>query len=534
MMDEHVRNAIQCGPVPKIRKWRRLPLGKLTRAERAMCFIEKYLKVPEGNLIGKNIRLEPFQEAFIYAVLDNPSVTRRAFLSIARKNSKTATIACLLLVFICGPEARLNSRVISGAQSREQASEVYNYASKMIQMSPELSGRTRIIPSGKKIVGLSKNVEYQAISADGKTAHGKSPLVAVLDEVGQIRGPQSDFIDAITTAQGAYDDPLLFAISTQAANDADLFSTWLDDAAKSKDPRIVSHLYTAPNDASLDDPQAWAAANPALGKFRSLDDVIEQADRAKRMPSFEATFRNLTLNQRISTVSPFVSRNVWQACAEAPLPLDDDETVVYGGLDLSARTDLTALVLIGRVGGVWQVQPYFWTPAQGLADRARRDRAPYDVWVREGYMRTTPGASVDYEYVAADILEIVEHMNLGSIAYDRWRIDLIKKEFERLAVQLPIIECGQGFRDMSPAIDSLEVELLNHRLAHGAHPVLTMCAANAVINKDPSGNRKLDKSKATGRIDGMVALAMAFFAAQEQELDDEADFESFISRPIGA
>ena len=115
-LPDHVASAIQCGPVPTVRAWRKLPVDKLTRAERAMKFIERYLKVPEGDLIGRPIVLDIFQEAFFYSVLDNPATTRRAFLSIARKNAKTATIACLLLVFVCGPEARLNSRVTSGAR----------------------------------------------------------------------------------------------------------------------------------------------------------------------------------------------------------------------------------------------------------------------------------------------------------------------------------------------------------------------------------------------------------------------------------
>src|SRR5690606_3409388 len=233
------------------------------------------------------------------------------------------------------------------------------------------------------------------------------------------------------------------------------------------------------------------------------------------MPTAENTFRNLILNQRVSTVTPFISKNVWDA--NGGRVLDFGNTPVYAGLDLSARTDLTALVIIGKIAGVWHVVPHFWTPEQGLFDRAKRDRQPYDVWARQDYLHTTPGATVDYEFVAQDMAAILSELNVRAIAYDRWRIDLLKKEFERLGVDLPLIECGQGFKDQSPAIDALESELLNSRIAHGNHPVLPMCAANAVISKDAAGNRKLDKHKATGRIDGLVALAMAFFAAGTEE-----------------
>jgi len=149
-------------------------------------------------------------------------------------------------------------------------------------------------------------------------------------------------------------------------------------------------------------------------------------------------------------------------------------------------------------------------------------------------MRTTPGATVDYEYIAQDIANIFSGLNVQQIAYDRWRIDILRKELNNLGVELPLIEFGQGFKDMSPAIDALESELLNGRIAHGNNPVLTMCASNAMITKDTAGNRKLDKHRATGRIDGIVAMAMALgLASRHDEIDDEAAFNDFLANPIG-
>lgn len=477
------------------------------RGDRVIAFIESYCLTPEGTHVGAPMRLAAFQKKFIRKVYDNPRGTRRAYLSLARKNGKTALIAGMMLAHLVGPESRQNSQIISGARSRDQAGQVFNYAAKMVQLSPKLSDIVRIVPSGKRLIGLPLNVEYRALSAEGSTAHGLSPVLAILDEVGQVRGPQDDFIDAITTAQGAHEGALLIAISTQAADDADLFSQWLDDAEEYQDPRIVSHVYAAEAGADVLDKAAWKAANPALGIFRSLDDLAEQAKQAARMPSAENTFRNLGLNQRVSTVSPFISVDVWKSCAGKVL--DYGSAPVWGGLDLSARTDLTALVLVGRVAGVWHVVPHFWTPEAGLLERAKRDKAQYDVWVKQGYLHTTPGATVDYEFVAQDIAAILGSLDVHAIAYDRWRIALLQKELDVQGITLPLVEFGQGFKDMSPAIDTLESELLNARIAHGGHPVLTMCAMNAVVSKDAAGNRKLDKHKATGRIDGAVALAMA-------------------------
>jgi phage terminase large subunit-like protein len=505
---------------------------KETRGERIIRFITEYCVTPEGEHVGKPFVLADFQKKFILDVYDNKEGTRRAYLSIARKNGKSGLIAALLLAHIIGPERVLNSQIVSGARSRDQAALVYHLAEKMLNLQPKFAGLYRLVPSGKRIIGLKANVEYKALSADGTTAHGLSPVLAILDEVGQIRGPQDDFVDAITTAQGAHKAPLLIAISTQAANDNDLFSQWIDDAVRSNDKKIVSHIYAAKKDADVMDEKAWYAANPALGIFRSLPDLEEQAKQAARMPSTENTFRNLILNQRVSTFMPFISRNVWESCGGKVL--DFGNSPVYAGLDLSARTDLTALVICGFINGVWHTIPHFWTPEIGLFDRAKRDRQPYDVWVKQGYIHTTPGATVDYEYVASDIVSILSQLNVRGIAYDRWRIDILRKELTNLGVELPLFEFGQGFKDMSPAIDTLESELLNGRIAHGNHPVLTMCAANAMITKDQAGNRKLDKHKATGRIDGIVAMAMALgLASRDDEIDIEASFNDYLANPIG-
>lgn len=500
----------------------------MTRSERVIRFIESRCRVPEGALVGAPIRLEGFQKEFIHSIYDNPAGTRRAYLSLARKNGKTALIACLLLAHLVGPEARQNSQIISGAMSREQASIVFNLCARMIELNPEgLAAFARVVPSRKEIFGTLIGTHYRAIAAEGRTAHGLSPVLAILDEIGQVQGPRSAFVDAITTAQGAHENPLMIAISTQAAEDTDLFSLWLDDAEKSRDPRIVSRVYAAPADCRLDDEKAWAAANPALGIFRSRDDVRQQAAEAIRMPSVENTFRNLVLNQRVSTASPFMSRNVWELNGEAPASLEG--LVVFGGLDLSARIDLTAFVLIGQdTNGIWHTRPIFWTPETGLMDRARRDRLPYDVWKDQGFLRTTPGASVDYAVVAKDIAEGIEGLNVQGIAFDRWRIDLLKKEFNAIGLNVPLVEWGQGFKDMSPALDALEAEALNGRIRHGMHPVLTMCASGAVVTRDPAGGRKLDKSKATSRIDGLQAMAMAFgLAGRLQEEEQEPNYDIF-------
>jgi phage terminase large subunit-like protein len=471
-----------------------------------MRFVEVHCRVPEGDLVGQRVKLAGFQEDFFYSVYDNEVHTRTAILSKARKNAKTATIAFIAIVHIVGPEAKLNSRISSGAQSRKQAGEVYNYAAKCVALSDTLRPIVKPVPSSKKLIGLPMNVEYEALAAEGATAHGGSPIVAILDEVGQVKGPSDPFIDAIVTSQGAYKEPLLIVISTQAPTDADLLSIMIDDAQRAGDPSIVCHLYTAPVECELDDEAAWAAANPAMGLFRSKADIADKAEKAKRMPSAENAFRVLYLNQRVNMAAAFVSASVWKA---GNGPAEELDGVVYGGLDLSATTDLTALVLTCRKDGMVHVRPFFWMPLDSVAEATRRDKAPYDVWVRDGLLRTTPGKVIDYDFVARDIGEICSGLSIAKIGFDRWRMDRMQSALARQGVDLPLEAFGQGYMSMSPALDALEADLLKECVRHGGHPVLAMCAANAVAVSDPAGNRKLDKAKAPGRIDGLVALAMA-------------------------
>lgn len=482
------------------------PPAELTRGERVCKFIETYCRVPEGKLVGRPMRLDAFQQEFVTAVYDNPHGTRLAILSIARKNGKSGLIAALVLAHIAGPEARQNSQIVSGAQSRDQAALVFNLASKMINLNPVLAKLVRIVPSGKRLIGLARNVEYRALAAEGKTAHGLSPAVIVFDELGQVRGAKDAFVEALETAQGAYDDGLKFVISTQAPTDADMLSIWIDDAQRSGDPHTVCRVYSADEEGGLDDPAQWEKANPALGSFRSRVELEQAADKALRMPSFESSFRNLYLNQRVNMVAAFVSPLVWKQGNGPPEGLDG---LVYAGLDLSATTDLTALVLTCRKAGKLHVHSFFWMPADNVTDAAKRDRAPYDVWVSQGFLRTTPGKVIDYDFVARDIGQICAGLDIGKIGFDRWRMDRMKGALERQGVELPLEPFGQGYVSMSPALDALESDLLNGNVLHGGHPVLAMCAANAVAVPDPAGNRKLDKSKATGRIDGMIALVMA-------------------------
>jgi phage terminase large subunit-like protein len=495
----------------------------VTRGEKVCAFIERFCIVPEGKSVGQPIKLMPFQRDFILAIYDNPQGTSRAYLSVARKNGKSALIAGILLAHIVGPEARQNSQIISGARSRDQASLVFRLAEKMVRLSPKLSSLVKIIPSQKSLIGLALNVEYKAISAEAGTAHGLSPVLAILDEVGQVRGQQDAFIEAIETAQGAHDDPLLIAISTQAATDGDLFSIWLDDAKNAKDKRIVSHVYTAPENCEVMDREAWKAANPAMGVFRSLTDIEDFAKQAARLPAKENSFRWLYLNQRIEASSPFLNRSEWEANNDEPEIEPGD--ICYAGLDLSASRDLTAFVLVFPKGDGFHVVPQFFLPSDGIREKSKLDKVPYDTWADQGFLTLIDGPVIIPAVVAQAVADAAETYNIQNLAYDRWRINDFKRELESIGANIPMAPFGQGFKDMAPAIDKLERLVAERKLRHGGHPIMNMCAAGAVAERDPAGNRKLNKAKSSSRIDGMVALAMALGVTSVEEVQASSPWD---------
>lgn len=482
--------------------------------------------MPEGRLVGKPVKLRPWQKTEIRKIYDNPAGTRRAIISFGRKNGKTALAAFLLLLHTCGPEARANSQLYSAAQSRDQAAILFSLAAKTVRLSPELSAVIRIRDTAKQLFCEELGTLYRALSAEAATAYGLSPVFNVHDELGQVRGPRSELYEALETATGAQDNPLSIVISTQAPNPTDLLSVLIDDAKTGADPRVTLSLYTAPDDADPFDAETIKMANPAFGDFQNAEEVLAMAEDARRMPSREPEYRNLILNQRVEMFAPFISRSVWSACGGDVIE-SFDGLPVYGGLDLSSVSDLTALVLLAPVDGIWHVRPTFWLPKIGLAEKSRADRVPYDVWHKQEYLEATDSRSIEYRFVAGRLWSIAQRCDLRKIAFDRWNFRhlrpwLIEAGFteEQVEGDNAIFEpMGQGYQSMSPALRDLEATIINGELAHGNHPVLTMCAANAVVTSDPAGNRKLDKAKATGRIDGMVALAMARAMAATYEAD---------------
>jgi phage terminase large subunit-like protein len=495
------------------------------------------LVVPEGQHVGRPLRLRPFQLEFIRDVYnprreDGRRKRRQAVMSVGRRNGKTLMAALLVLVHLVGPAKRANSTIVSAATTRKQAAIVFKQAARMIQMNAALRRHLKIIDSTKTIVHRTDGSSYAAISSEAGGQYGQGLDLAILDELAQARG--SALYDALMTSLGSQVEPLMVVISTQAPADDHILSELIDYGLKVRageidDESFTVHLHAARPDAELLDEAEWRRANPALGDYRDMGEMRQTMQRAAKVPSLEAQVRNLYLNQRVQAKAPFLTADVWKRCDGA---VDEallyDGRPVWGGLDLSARTDLSALVLaVEDDAGNVHLFPRIWTPDDTLDERGLRDRAPYRAWAKQDLLIPVPGQALDYDFLAADIGEISSTVNLARVAYDRWRVDVLKQALGRMGVSVDLMPFGQGFKDQSPAIEIFEVLAMEGRLRHGGHPVLRWAVSNAIVERDPGNERKLTKRKSFGRIDPAIAAVMAV-AAMKLQTEPSLDMAAIV------
>lgn len=504
----------------------------LSRAERVIVFLES-LKITAGVHAGEPFRVRPWQREIIegvYAVgADGRRAVRQALLTMPRKNGKTGLAAGLALCHLLGPEAEARGQVYSAAADRAQASILFSEMVAIILDAPELAARVNIQHFAKRIEDTVTGSVYQALSADAKTKHGFSASCIVYDELAQ--APNRDLYDVLTTSTAARAEPLTIVISTQASDPHHVMSELVDYGRKINDQVIDdtsfhASIFAAPEDADPWDEATWYACNPALGDFRSLEEMRSSAAQAQRIPAREATFRALYLNQPVLQGESRLFRpEDWRECGGS-LTEDHLDGPCWGGLDLSSTQDLTALVLFWPHSGA--VKAWFWTPAGRLQEKAERDRVPYPLWAEQGHLEATPGRAIDKSYVATRLGELVARHDIQALAFDRWRIEDLTSHLDEEGIKVKLVPFGQGFRDMGPAIDALESLMLDGRLRHPNNPVLTWCLHNAVATTDPAGNRKLDKDRAIERIDGAVALAMAVGLYAKEPPAPSYDFSDMV------
>lgn len=512
----------------------------ILKSERVIRFIEN-LTNTAGPAAGKSFKLREWQKEIVRGIYDPQTddgrrIVRTALITMPRKQGKTELAAALALYHLLA-DGEINGQVYSAAADRHQAALVFNAAAAMVRADPELAALVNIIESTKRIVHYASGSFYQALSSDARTKHGFNASAIIYDELAQ--APNRTLFDVLTTSTAARAQPLAIVISTTSSDPTSIMSELMDYGRKIKDgviddPTFFPVIYQAPLDADPWAEETWRACNPALGDFRSIEEMRTFAERAKRIPSLESVFRNLYLNQPVDADQRFLASADWDACA-APVDIEALRgRPCYGGLDLASTQDLTALVLVFPDEDDppnYDVLCWFWSAGDTLRERGDRDRVPYCLWRDQGFLEAPPGRAIDRGFVVRQLAEVMSLYDVQGIAYDRWRIEELKKSLSDEGIDVPLSDWGQGFRDMAPAVDALETVVLNGRLRHGGHPVLRWNASNASITMDPAGSRKIDKARSIGRIDGLIALAMAVGLAARSQGPQRSPYEA--DRPHG-
>lgn len=493
-------------------------------ADRAIGYFADVLRLNGGEYEGQPYKLLPWQ-CFIVGSLfgwkgsDGYRRFRVAYVETAKGSGKSPLAAGVGLYGLTA-DGEPRAEVYAAATKKDQAMVLFRDAVAMRDLSPELAQRLVKSGVGENVWNLAYHQTgsfFRPISADDGQS-GPRPHIALLDEVHEHRtGMVVEMLRAGTKSRR---QALQFMITNSGTNKQSVCWEYHDYGAKVVAGQIEDDSFFAyvcamdETDDPFKDEKCWGKANPSLQYgLPGIKYLREQVTQARGMPGKESIVRRLNFCQWVEAAAPWISGEMWFGAEDKEF----DSAMLIGrkcwaGLDLSSTQDLTALVLIFAPDDDdphWRLVPHFWLPGDGLMDKADKDRVPYLAWRDAGHLEALTGRAINKLAVIKRLADIASLYDLQEVGYDRWRIEDFKSMLDQEGISLPLVPFGQGFKDMAPAVDEFERLLLGGQMKHGGNPVMTWCAANAVISSDPAGNRKIAKEKATGRVDGVVAAVMA-------------------------
>ena len=487
------------------------------KADRAVKFIEN-LRHTKGKWAGTRFWLLPWQEQLIRDIFgvvkpDGNRQFRTAFVEIPKKNGKSELAAAVAL-YLLYADNEPSAEVYGAAADRQQASIVFDVANQMVQMTPALMKRSKIMGATKRIVNYSNAGFYQVLSAEVGTKHGLNVSGLVFDELHA--QPTPHLYNVLTKGSGdAREQPLFFLITT-AGTDRNSICYAIHTKAKDilenrrVDASFYPVIYGIEDDDDWSDEENWRKANPSLGCTIPIDRVRDAYREASQNPAEENVFRQLRLCQWVTSTVRWIPDHIYEQ-GNRPIDLESLKgRDCYGGLDLSSSGDITAFVLMFppcTETEPYYMLPFFWVPEDTIPLRVKRASVPYDVWVRQGYLMSTEGNVIHYGFIEKVIEQLGELYHIREIAFDRWGAVQMVQNLE--GAGFTVVPIGQGYRDMSPPTKAFYELLMKGEIIHGGNPVIRWMAGNVVVETDPAGNIKPTKAKSVEKIDGIVAAIMA-------------------------
>lgn len=514
-------------------------------ANRAMRFFSNVLKLNGGNFEGVAFQLLPWQQFVVGSIFgwkgaDGYRRFRVVYVETAKGSGKSPLAAGIGMVGLVA-DGENRAEIYAAATKKDQAMILFRDAVAMYDQSPELSKRLSKSGTGEKawnLAYLNTGSFFRPISSDDGQS-GPRPHIALVDEYHEHK--TATVLDMMRAGTKSRRQALIFIITNAGSGRNTPCWSQHEYGVKVASGELVNDAvfpYICALDET-DDPfeseDCWPKANPSLqdADLPGYKYIREQVTEAKGMPSKEAIVRRLNFCQWTDAESPWISYEVWKG-AEQEYDIEELRgRRAVAGLDLSSTTDLTGMVFLVEPiaeGEPWRLVPYAWLPDVDLQRKADTDRVPYVQWKAEGLLQTTPGRAISKRVILQKLSGMCEFFDVIACAYDRWRIeDLISMAADDGISLPPMIPFGQGYKDMSPALEEFERMLLNNEIAHPGHKILTMCAGNAVTDEDGAGNRKLDKQKATGRIDLMIASVMAVGVMSQEKQETKRTWDDYLA-----
>jgi phage terminase large subunit-like protein len=475
----------------------------------------------------------------------------KGFVTTGKKSAKSTVFSGLPLYMIMA-DGEEEAEAYAAAVDRDQAGIIYKKTSRMVKLSPELSGVLTRVDSQKRIVYEETGGYFEAISSDADSAEGKNPHLLIADELHVWKDRQ--FFNSLMYGDIARSQPLFLMITT-AGEDANGVGHEEYEFAKdllnpNNDFYSESHfafIAEASPEREWDDPEGWKEANPSLacGAIGSIEKLQSKCEEAKKTPRKKRDFIRYICNRWVSDVeNPWLPEDGWQECGqEVP---DHDGDPCGGGLDLSKSVDLTSLCLVFESDDFLDYKWWFWMPEDGIKEKEDRDRVPYRLWAEHGYIELTPGNVVDYDYIRRQISgvmptadrgpndepkvgqwknSLVNRFKINGIGYDPYNATKLVTELNGQD-GIPMTEFRQGYLSMNQPSKEFERRVVARTIRHGNNPVVNWMAGHCVVESDASGNIKPSKKKSRHKIDGIVGAVMATGVLASAEPEGDSIYET--------